>query len=76
MANRAVVKLFACCDIPFHIVDNPFFIDLLCTLCPGYNPPCRQTLSENMLNLKIFHIITEVNLKLSGKEFLTLGLKI
>ena len=72
MADHAVVKFFACYGIPFHIVDNPFFIDLLLTLCFEYNSPCRQTLSEDMLNLKISHVITEVNLKLSGEEFLTL----
>jgi hypothetical protein len=74
MANRAIVKFFACCGIPFHIIENPFFIDLLRILCPGYSPPCRQTLSEDMLNAEISHVITEMNLKLSGEEYLTLGI--
>ena len=41
MADHAVVKFFACCGIPFHIVDNLFFIDLLYTLYPRYNSLCR-----------------------------------
>ncbi|GBC49441.2 ribonuclease H-like domain-containing protein [Rhizophagus irregularis DAOM 181602=DAOM 197198] len=73
MANRAIVKFFACCGIPFHIIENPFFIDLLRTLCPGYNPPCRQTLTEDMLNAEISHVITEINLKLNNEKNLTLG---
>jgi hypothetical protein len=73
MVNRAIVKFFACCGIPFHIIENPFFIDLLRTLCPGYIPPCRQTLSNDMLNAEISHVITEINLKLSNEKYLTLG---
>ena len=74
MANRAIVKFFACCGIPFYIIENPFFIDLLRILCPRYSPPCRQILSEDMLNAEISHVITEMNLKLSGKEYLILGI--
>ncbi|EXX57228.1 hypothetical protein RirG_209200 [Rhizophagus irregularis DAOM 197198w] len=73
MANRAIVKFFVCCGIPFHIIENPFFIDLLRILCPGYNLPCRQTLSEDMLNAEISHVITEINFKLSHEKNLTLG---
>ncbi|PKY34498.1 hypothetical protein RhiirB3_454268 [Rhizophagus irregularis] len=51
MANRAIVKFFACC---------------------GYNPPCRQTLTEDMLNAEISHVITEINLKLNNEKNLTL----
>ncbi|CAG8720122.1 14_t:CDS:2 [Rhizophagus irregularis] len=29
MVNHAIVKFFGCCGIPFHIIENPFFIDLL-----------------------------------------------
>jgi len=61
MANRAIVKFFACCGIPFHIVENPFFIDLLHTLCPGYFPPSRRTLSATMLNIELAFVTSEVN---------------
>jgi len=74
MTNCAVIKLFACCGIPFHIVENPFFIDLFRTLYPKYNSPCRQTLSEDMLNVEISHVITETTLKLSKENYLTLGI--
>ncbi len=74
MANRAIVRFFACCGIPFHVVENPFFVDLLRILCPGYYPPGRNTLSGNMLNAEISHITTEINLKINGEKYLTLGL--
>ena len=74
MANWVVVKFFSCCGIPFHIVENPFFVDLLRTLCPGYYPPSRNTLSENMFNAEVAHVTTEMNLKIKNETNLTIGL--
>src|SRR6266498_5755740 len=74
MANRAIVRFFACCGIPFHVVENPFFVDLLRILCLGYYPSSRNTLSGNMLNAEISHITTEINLKINEEKYLTLGL--
>ncbi len=74
MANRTIVRFFACYGIPFHVVENPFFVDLLCILCLGYYPPGRNTLSGNMLNAEISHITTEINLKINREKYLTLGL--
>ena len=73
MANCAIVKFFACCGIPFHIVENPFFIDLLRTLCPGYFPPSRHTLSATMLNIELAFVTSEVNNMLNDETNLTLG---
>ena len=73
MANCAIVKFFACCGIPFHIVENPFFIDLLRTLCPGYFPPSRRTLSATMLNIELAFVTSEVNNMLNDETNLTLG---
>src|SRR5687768_15619468 len=43
MINRAVIKFFTCCGILFYIVNNPFFINLLHTLCLGsYGTFCRK----------------------------------
>jgi hypothetical protein len=73
MANRAIIKFFTCCGIPFHIVENPFFIDLLRILCPGYFPPSRQTLSVSMLNTEMSYVICETNNALENETNLTLG---
>jgi hypothetical protein len=56
MANQALIKLFACCGIPFHLVQHPFFVDFVKILCPAYLLPSRQQLSADMLNSEISHI--------------------
>ncbi|EXX65874.1 hypothetical protein RirG_129040 [Rhizophagus irregularis DAOM 197198w] len=37
------------CNIPFSIIENPWFIDLIKTLQPGYDPPSRQVLNGTLL---------------------------
>ncbi|CAG8564730.1 17932_t:CDS:2 [Racocetra persica] len=37
--NSSLLKAFVVCDIPFSVIDNPFFIDFLQNLCPNYKPP-------------------------------------
>src|SRR3954467_8230217 len=40
--TRTLVKAFALCGIPWHIIENPFFIDAFKQLNPAYNPPSRE----------------------------------
>ncbi|CAG8702324.1 10960_t:CDS:2, partial [Gigaspora rosea] len=42
--NRALVKAFIVCRIPFYIIENPFFVELLKTLRPAYEPPSKDVL--------------------------------
>ena len=37
--TRALTKFFVCCGIPFRVVKNPFFIDFVKSLCPGFKVP-------------------------------------
>ncbi|CAB4444994.1 unnamed protein product [Rhizophagus irregularis] len=37
--HRSIMKAFVMCNIPFSIIENPWFIDLIKTLQPGYDPP-------------------------------------
>ena len=46
--TRTCVKAFVVCGIPWHIIENPFFIELLKTLQPGYTPPSRKSLSGDL----------------------------
>ncbi|PKY49047.1 hypothetical protein RhiirA4_545007 [Rhizophagus irregularis] len=41
---------FVVCDIPWHIIENPFFIEFLKTLRPGYTPPSKELLSGKLLS--------------------------
>jgi hypothetical protein len=38
------------CGIPWHVIENPFFIELLKTLRPGYIPPSKEILSGKLLS--------------------------
>src|SRR5688572_24733954 len=44
----ALGKFFICCGIPFWIVENPFFINFIKSLCPGFQLPKRTTLSTTL----------------------------
>ncbi|CAG8822150.1 9175_t:CDS:2, partial [Cetraspora pellucida] len=49
--NSALIKVFVVCNIPFHIISNPYFIDALRELQPGYQPPSRQLLADQNAHL-------------------------
>ncbi|CAG8720506.1 19857_t:CDS:2, partial [Dentiscutata erythropus] len=48
--NGSLLKAFVVCDIPFSVIENPFFIDLLQNLCPNYQPPSREILAVRLLD--------------------------
>ncbi|CAG8839985.1 26403_t:CDS:2, partial [Racocetra persica] len=39
LINHVLLKVFICYDIPWAVIDNPFFVDLLKISEPGYTPP-------------------------------------
>ncbi|GET54676.1 ribonuclease H-like domain-containing protein [Rhizophagus irregularis DAOM 181602=DAOM 197198] len=40
--NRALIKFFVSCEISFHIVEHPFFINSIKELNGKYDPPTRE----------------------------------
>ncbi|CAJ0748441.1 7948_t:CDS:2, partial [Entrophospora sp. SA101] len=50
--SYALTKFFVCCGIPFWVVENPFFVDFITNLCPGFHLPKRTTLSTTFVNLE------------------------
>lgn len=48
--NRACVKAFVVCEIAWHAIENPFFVEFLKTLYPGYTPPSKELLSGKLLS--------------------------
>ena len=72
-ANKALVRFFVCCGIPFSVVDSPFFIDFTKSLCYGYKPPKRTTLSTRYLNTEIADITLKIEEELRHLTNLTLG---
>ena len=72
-ANQAMVHFFVCCGIPFSIADSPFFHDFTKSLCSGYEPPKRTTLSNNLLDSEIANITLKIEKEIRDSKNLTLG---
>ena len=72
-ANKALTRFFVCCEIPFSVVDSPFFIDFVKSLCYEYKPPKRTTLSTRYLNSEIADITLKIEDELCHLTNLTLG---
>ncbi|CAB5392201.1 unnamed protein product [Rhizophagus irregularis] len=70
--DRALIRAFVCCGIPFSVIDSPFFRELLYQLRPNYDPPSRKKLSENLLNQEISRVNIAVKKELELSENLTL----
>ncbi|CAG8523445.1 10767_t:CDS:2, partial [Gigaspora rosea] len=56
LINYALTRFFACCGIPFWVIESPFFIDLLKNLNAGYKPPDRRTLSNLWIDQEVARI--------------------
>ncbi|CAG8850835.1 31371_t:CDS:1, partial [Racocetra persica] len=70
--NRALVKAFVVCEILFHIIENPFFIELLKTLRPAYEPPSKDVLSGRYLAQETSFANQAVIKKLNSSKNLTI----
>ena len=71
--DNALLNAFVCCGIPFEVVKNPFFLELLKVLQPLYNPPTRQRLSGSLLEYESGRIENKINHKLDRGENYTLS---
>ncbi|CAG8830745.1 44488_t:CDS:2, partial [Gigaspora margarita] len=71
--NKACVKAFVICGIPWSIIKNPFFIDFLKTLHPGYTPPSREVLSGHHLSQEIATVNLKIIQKLNFSKNLTIA---
>jgi hypothetical protein len=71
--TRALVRAFTCCGISFSIIENPFFIEFLHEMRPGYVPPSRELLGGRLLNQETARINEKVKKIIEDSENLTLG---
>ena len=62
------------CGIPFRIIENPYFINMLKKLQANYNPPSRERLSNNLLSEECIRVEIEINNFLERSKNLTLGM--
>ena len=56
--DLALAKFIYATNSPFHIVENAHFIQFLDILRPGYKPPTREKISNDLLQ-EIFDAETE-----------------
>ena len=75
LIDRSILKAFVMCAIPFRIIENPYFINVLKNLQPNYNSPSRERLATDLLSEE--SIRTEIKIKnyIEKEKNLTLGIK-
>ena len=62
-----------CAGIPFHIIENPFFVDFLNELNPAYKTPTREYLSNRLMKEELAKVNYKINEELKNSSNLTLG---
>lgn len=76
ICDHAVAKFFICCGISFHIVEHPFFIDMVKSLCLGYIPPTAKKITTDFMYTELANVVVDQRLLLKKSKNLTLGNKI
>jgi hypothetical protein len=71
--DQALIRFFICCGIPFLVVNHPYFMDFVQSLCFKYNPPKRTTFSTTILNKEILYVLKKISDELKYEDNLTLG---
>jgi len=71
--DRSLLKAWVIAGIPFEVIENPFIVDLIKDLNPGYIPPSRSTLSGRLLDEEVARINKNINSELENIENLTLS---
>ena len=71
--DTALIKAFVCCGLPWHLIEQPFIIELLKQLRPNYNPPDRKTIVDTLLTQEILRVSVKCYRLLDAEDNLTLG---
>ncbi|GES76649.1 ribonuclease H-like domain-containing protein [Rhizophagus clarus] len=58
--NKALIKLFVCCNLPFALIEHPFFNKFIKVLCATYTLSTRWILTNTFLVQKITRIDIKV----------------
>ncbi|CAG8528055.1 5727_t:CDS:2, partial [Scutellospora calospora] len=75
MIDKAIALAFIMCSIPFHVINNPFFVNALKLLNPGYSVLSREILSGRLLDTEVAKVIDKVNKILDSNNHLTIAYK-
>ena len=74
MIDEAITSAFVMCGIPFRVINNPFFMNVLKILNPGYNIPSREILSGRLLDNEVAKVNDKVNKIIECTSDITIGL--
>lgn len=75
ICDHAVAKFFICCGVSFRIAEHPFFIDMVKSLCLGYNPPTAEKITNDFMYAELANVVVDQRLLLEKSKNLTLGNK-
>jgi len=70
--DQELVKFLVGCNIPFSVVNNPFFISFVHALRPGYEPPSPTHISENLFWQETARVIRNSEKELAHDRHVTL----
>ena len=70
---RSIMKAFVMCNIPFCVIENSYFVDLIKTLQPGYDLPSRQVLSGTLLQAEAARVNVQITNELDNESNFTIG---
>ncbi|GET65821.1 ribonuclease H-like domain-containing protein [Rhizophagus irregularis DAOM 181602=DAOM 197198] len=69
-----IMKAYVMCNRPFSTIDNPWFIDMIKVLEPGYDPPSRRVLNGTLLEAELSRVNARVNNELEKESNFTIAL--
>ena len=75
LIDCSILKAFVTCNIPFRIIENPYFINVLKNLQSNYNLPLREHLTTDLLSEKSIRTEIKINNYIEKEKNLTLGIK-
>ena len=70
--NKILLKAFVMCGISWATIENPYFVELLKTLQPGYKQPSQKQLLTIFLENEVVRINQSVKKIIERSENITL----
>ena len=71
--NKALTKLFVCCNLPFSLIEHPFFREFINTLHSTYPLPSRWMLSNTLFTQELARVDVKITRIIENEINLTIG---
>jgi hypothetical protein len=75
LIDRSILKAFVIYGLTFHIVKNPYFVNMIKNLRSTYNPPLREILTTKLLPEEAIRVELKIKNILQKSDNLTLSIK-